>query len=172
MATEPAIHTEGVRAEIRDTNIPALVTLGATIVVTVAIVMLFCWWLFGIYTYVQPLGPAATPFASARPLPPEPRLQPKPENDLQQYLREESSELNSYGWVDRQNGVVRIPIDHAMKLLLKQGLPVRSSGQTLRTDLTRSHGIRHKAAAVSAANHDSSVSLTISESQRQRRRRQ
>lgn len=172
MATEPAIHTEGVRAEIRDTNMPALVILGAAIVVTVAIVMLFCWWLFGIYTYVQPLGPARTPFASARPLPPEPRLQPKPENDLQQYLSEESSEQDSYGWVDRQKGVVRIPIDRAMKLLLQRGLPVRIPGQTLQTDLTGSRGNRHGSATASGAHSDSSASSVVSGSQFQRRRRQ
>lgn len=171
MATEPTIYTEGVRAEIRDTNMPALVILGGTIVVTVAIVMLFCWWLFGIYTYVQPLGPPSTPFASARPLPPEPRLQPKPENDLQQYLREERSELNSYGWVDRQNGVVHIPIDRAMKLLLKQGLPVRSSTQTVQADATNKHSARRETSA-SASHGGSSISSTLSGSQFQHRRRQ
>lgn len=171
MATEPAIRTEGVRAEIRDTNMPALVILGGSIVITVAIVMLFCWWLFGIYTYVQPLGPAATPFASARPLPPEPRLQPKPENDLQQYQREESSELDSYGWVDRENGVVRIPIDRAMKLLLEKGLPARASSQTLSADAKHMHGIRLSARAKSAAHRDSSTVPTLADSPSGRRRR-
>ena len=33
--------------------------------------------------------------------------------------------LNSYGWVDPKAGVVRIPIDRAMDLLLQKGLPVR-----------------------------------------------
>lgn len=130
MATEPIIYTESVHTESRDTNLPSLAVFGGAIVVTVAIVMLFCWGLFRIYTYVQPLGPAATPFASSRPLPPEPRLQPKPENDLQNYLEDEHMELNSYGWVDRSNDIVRIPIDRAMQLLLQQGLPVRSSSQS------------------------------------------
>jgi len=33
--------------------------------------------------------------------------------------------LTSYGWVDKNAGVVRIPIDEAMKIVVKQGLPVR-----------------------------------------------
>ena len=38
--------------------------------------------------------------------------------------------LNSYGWVDRGNNVVRIPIDRAMKLTLERGLPSRpAAGQ-------------------------------------------
>lgn len=40
-------------------------------------------------------------------------------------LRQQQSEkLNSYGWVDRSNGIVRIPIDHAMDLIASRGLPV------------------------------------------------
>lgn len=130
MATEPNIRTKGVRHESRDTNLPSLALFGVAIVVTVAIVMFFCWGLFRIYTHVQPLGPTVTPFASSRPLPPEPRLQPKPENDLQNYLEDQHTELNSYGWVDRSQGIVRIPIERAMQLLLQQGLPVRASSQS------------------------------------------
>ena len=33
--------------------------------------------------------------------------------------------MNSYGWVDQRLRVVRIPVDQAMDLVLKNGLPVR-----------------------------------------------
>ena len=33
--------------------------------------------------------------------------------------------LNGYGWVDKANGVVHIPIERAMQLTLERGLPVR-----------------------------------------------
>jgi hypothetical protein len=39
--------------------------------------------------------------------------------------REEDAILTTYGWVDRQAGVVRIPIDVAMKQVLEEGFPVR-----------------------------------------------
>jgi hypothetical protein len=35
-------------------------------------------------------------------------------------------ELNAYGWVDQQAGVVRIPIDRAKELLAQRGLAVRA----------------------------------------------
>jgi hypothetical protein len=35
--------------------------------------------------------------------------------------REEDAILTSYGWVDRQAGVVRIPIDVAMQQVLEEG---------------------------------------------------
>jgi hypothetical protein len=41
-------------------------------------------------------------------------------------LREqEDAILTTYGWVDRQAGIARIPIDVAMTQVLEEGLPVR-----------------------------------------------
>jgi hypothetical protein len=52
-----------------------------------------------------------------RPYFPAPREQPNPLADLTALQARENAELNSYGWVDRSNGVVRIPIDRAIELL-------------------------------------------------------
>jgi hypothetical protein len=38
---------------------------------------------------------------------------------------EEEAVLSSYGWVDQENGVVRIPIREAIDLQIEQGLPSR-----------------------------------------------
>lgn len=43
-------------------------------------------------------------------------------------LREERI-LSTYGWTDETAGTVRIPIDRAVELLLKRGLPVRRGGE-------------------------------------------
>jgi hypothetical protein len=58
-------------------------------------------------------------------LPPEPRIQANPPADLKVLRDQEEAVLTTYGWVDRQGGVVRVPIDVAMKQVLEQGLPVR-----------------------------------------------
>ena len=58
-------------------------------------------------------------------LPPEPRIQANPAADMRMLREQEDAVLGSYGWVDRQAGVVRIPVDQAMKLVVEQGLPVR-----------------------------------------------
>jgi hypothetical protein len=66
------------------------------------------------------------PLAVTRPnRPPEPRLQVNPTVALEEVRREEEAQLNSYGWVQREAGVVRIPIERAKELLLERGLPVR-----------------------------------------------
>ena len=58
--------------------------------------------------------------------PPEPRLQTNPRQDMADLRAKEDDLLGSYGWVDRNAGVVRIPIDAAMKLTLERGLPART----------------------------------------------
>jgi hypothetical protein len=58
-------------------------------------------------------------------LPPEPRLEESPILDLQRMRAAEDQVLNSYAWIDKQNGIVRIPISQAMDLLVQRGLPAR-----------------------------------------------
>jgi hypothetical protein len=57
---------------------------------------------------------------------PAPQLEVNERTELNgERLREEDT-LSTYGWVDQNAGVVRIPIDRAMDLLAQRGLPVRS----------------------------------------------
>jgi hypothetical protein len=65
---------------------------------------------------------------SERPIQPRmakdiPRLQVAPEKDWESYRAEEENRLNSYGWIDRTAGVVRIPISEAMKQIVEHGIP-------------------------------------------------
>lgn len=66
--------------------------------------------------------PAPSP-AAKQAVPPEPRLQVAAPRDLQEFLTQEDAILGSYGWVKRETGVVRIPIDRAIELLAERGLP-------------------------------------------------
>src|SRR5262249_13572289 len=54
-----------------------------------------------------------------------PRLQANPRQDMRDLRESKDERLTTYGWVDRNAGVVRIPIDEAMKLTLQRGLPSR-----------------------------------------------
>jgi hypothetical protein len=55
--------------------------------------------------------------------PPQPRLQTDPAADLAAYVRKERHLLDSYGWVDREHGIVRVPIEFAMERLARTGIP-------------------------------------------------
>jgi hypothetical protein len=64
---------------------------------------------------------------------PPPRLQPDPAADLNKFRVREEEILNGYGWVDRANGKVHIPIEQAIDLVAQVGLPVRPSNPTAST---------------------------------------
>jgi hypothetical protein len=55
--------------------------------------------------------------------PPGPRLQTDAEGNLRRFRAEEEKRLNGYSWVDKSKGVVRIPIEQAMKKLATTGIP-------------------------------------------------
>ena len=65
-------------------------------------------------------------------MPPEPRLQTAAPLDLKHYRDDQEKILAGYGWVDSQAGIVRIPVDRAMDLLLQKGYPVRGSSPAKR----------------------------------------
>jgi hypothetical protein len=56
---------------------------------------------------------------------PAPRLQVDPAADLIELRAREDARLHTYGWVDKKAGVIHIPIERAMDLVLQRGFPVR-----------------------------------------------
>lgn len=85
------------------------------------------WWLFeGFEERSVATEPAPPPLIGARSTqPPEPRLQVSPRADIDELRRAENEMLSSYGWVDKDAGLVRVPIEQAMEMVLKKGLPAR-----------------------------------------------
>jgi hypothetical protein len=55
--------------------------------------------------------------------PPSPRLQIDAKADLASFRRNEQSQLDSPGWIDRDQNIVRIPIGDAMRIVARRGLP-------------------------------------------------
>ena len=90
--------------------------------------------LFGLFKYFESSVGGSLPDLNvdARRLPPQPQLQKTPIQDLQQMRAAEDQLLNSYGWVDQSKGVVRIPIDQAIDMLAKRGLPVAAARRRFR----------------------------------------
>jgi hypothetical protein len=57
---------------------------------------------------------------NTRRLPPDPRLQQFPRNELYEFRMKEEAELHTYGWIDKNAGTVHIPIEDAMRLMLER----------------------------------------------------
>lgn len=85
------------------------------------------WWLVNaLGTRADSKHPEPPVIASSRPSTPEgPLLQARPEAGLAILEAEEQIRLGQYAWLDREGGVVRIPIERAMDLVAERGLPVR-----------------------------------------------
>lgn len=110
--------------ETRGVSTKFIIISGAVLFLVMVLVLVA---MRGMFDYLRrPPGPPASVLSNARELPPGPQLQVDPRKQLRDYLANQKATLDSYGWVDRNEGIVRIPIERAMELLLKKGLPVRS----------------------------------------------
>jgi hypothetical protein len=119
----PAVHHEE-----SDVNIRAILGFAAGLLVFAIVIHIAMWGLFRFFEaqashQEQPTYPLAA--KQEQRLPPEPRLQTNPKQDLADLRTAEERTLTTYGWVDRNAGVVRIPIEQAMKLTIERGLPAR-----------------------------------------------
>lgn len=57
--------------------------------------------------------------------PPGLRRRHAPVAELARLREDEDRILNDYAWIDREEGVFRIPIERAMEILAREGLPAR-----------------------------------------------
>lgn len=121
--------SEHVRHETSDVNVRAILTVGAGLAGVTAAAAVVVWLLvLFLARSAADTAPREYPLAASHEqrLPPEPRLQTNPREDLFELRQSEERQLRSYGWVNKDAGIARIPIDEAMKLTLERGLPART----------------------------------------------
>ena len=73
-----------------------------------------------------------SPLANPDQLPPTPRLEVASGQSLKELRARETTSLKGYYWVNKDLGVVGIPVERAIELLAQRGLPAReetNSGQ-------------------------------------------
>ncbi len=109
--------------ETRDLQPRTILIFGISLSVVILICLAIANWMFHYFATVQTASsPPLSPLARQQ-APPGPHLQAHAPEDLGKFRAEEEATLNSYGWVNQQSGIVRIPIDRAMQLLVQRGLP-------------------------------------------------
>ncbi|HVN81645.1 MAG TPA: hypothetical protein VMW38_21840 [Terriglobia bacterium] len=129
----PQPRNPDVAYEHRDLDFRTIVKFAVALVIFTCVGFIYLWGLFSYFQKKSANQELKPPLLASerRRLPPEPRLQGAPGNEisgameLQKFRRQEDRQLRSYGWVDRKAGVVRIPIEEAKARLLKRGLPTR-----------------------------------------------
>jgi len=122
-------HRGGPRHERRDVDAVGILVTAATLALVIALSFAACWWLLAA---ARPSTSASTLQARAqRRLPPEPRLEQVNRMEAARSgISAESQtqplhadrQLNSYGWVDHEARIVRIPIREAIKIVAEEKL--------------------------------------------------
>src|SRR4029453_5413185 len=120
-ATDHPVSTAG--HEHRDISPATVLRWGAGIFALLILSATAMWLLLGRYDReLAAESPAPSPLAGYGPQePPAPRLQGDPATDIARLRATEQQQLDGFGWVDRQAGTVRIPIERAMQLLAARG---------------------------------------------------
>jgi hypothetical protein len=119
------------RHESRDLSIRAIVTFALALTAFVSLAVFLLIGLFGrLREKAERADALPPPLRESRVWPPAPRLQVSSGLDLEELRRREEEQLRTYGWIDRDRRVVRIPIDRAMKLIAERGLPARPMQRT------------------------------------------
>lgn len=121
--------------ETRDANVGAVYNFLVIMAVMLMGVALLSWGVFHYFT-AHIVEPAATdsPFAGTRQLPLGPQLQVNPREDLLNFREGQEKSLHTYAWENRAAGTVQVPIELAMELLVKKGVPVQSAPQAQAAD--------------------------------------
>ena len=118
--------------EADTSDIRAIGFTGLALAIGIAFVLLLVYGLFQ-YLVRHPVVIApASPLAESdqQQFPATPRIAEHPATELEELHSREDHILSTYGWADKNAGMVRIPIERAMELQLKRGFPVRKEAVT------------------------------------------
>jgi hypothetical protein len=124
-------HDRGPGYERRDANVAGLIQFAFWMAMVLLVTLVGMRFTFKYFQKTQPLGATTSPMVSEteRTLPPSPRLQIQPHVELSDYCAAQQQSVNGYSWIDQQAGLVHIPVDRAMDLILERGLPTRPASE-------------------------------------------
>jgi hypothetical protein len=132
MSASPDQDNVEVVHEERDVIVGAILRYGLGLFVIAAAAHLLLWWLLGVYERQNERAQTQVyPMAASQQdrLPPEPRFQQDPQQEMQDLRAKQKALLEGYGWANKDAGVARIPIEEAMRLIVERGLPARENGK-------------------------------------------
>jgi hypothetical protein len=116
--------------ERKDVNVFQITAFGIALLFSCIVVVFAMWamfdFLYGRESAKNPPNPPSMVMERQK-LPPQPRLQATPKIELNRLRHNEEAILTSYGWLDQSKGTVRIPIDQAIDIVARKGLPSRPS---------------------------------------------
>ena len=128
---EYAVTPPGSGHEHTDANVWIIVKFGLWLAISAIVIHVGLGFLFGLFVTQSEETVVEFPLAGQEHrLPAAPTLQRFPENEFHDFQVREEAVLHQYGWVNKERGTVRLPIDEAMRLTVERGLPVRAQQTT------------------------------------------
>lgn len=120
--------------ETRDISVRVVTWFAIGLVVSAFIIYFGAAGLYKLFARQHPSPQAASRIEfRAKMIAPPPQLRVDEARDFEKFRAAEEAKLSSYGWIDKNAGIVRIPIARAMDLTVQRGLPVRSGPNDKRT---------------------------------------
>jgi hypothetical protein len=120
---EHSMHSSpnGAGHEKSEVSVPFIVVSLSVLLVGTFLVALLVVGIFQFFSHTYQTQESAK--QNQQQIPPEPRVEVEPYKQLLDVHAREEHVLSSYAWVDKGQGIVRIPIDQAIDELAKKGLP-------------------------------------------------
>jgi len=100
-----------------DVNGRVIVWVGAALVATILFAALAAWLLWHAWNPSRPDDGPNSPLDFKVE---QPQLESAPRAALRAYLADKEQKLNSWGWIDKENGIAHIPIEQAMQMAVQQ----------------------------------------------------
>lgn len=125
--TDDEMHNEDVAHELSDADVRTVLAFGVGVLALVAVSALLMYGFSRILErQAASRDPQLAPHAETGGTPRGARLLTNEPANLRRFRDEEQGKLDGYGWMNQTQGIARVPIDAAKKLVVQHGLPVRA----------------------------------------------
>ena len=108
-------HLPTAQHEQKDVSFRAMATGGAGVLAFVACAVGVAWWLYPEPDKTLHFQPPASY--------PSPTLQDDPVADMNRFRDEQLRQLNGIYWLDKAGGTAHLPIEDAMRIVARDGIP-------------------------------------------------
>jgi hypothetical protein len=122
--------SESATHERKDTDVIGLTMVSGLLFVLIAVSLLICGGALHLFNRGYAGKSVTNDMVEKTKAFPEPRLLVQPQRERTANESGGKAQLETYGWVNQQEGISHIPISRAMDLLIQRGLPEVGGGQT------------------------------------------
>jgi hypothetical protein len=103
------------RRQTPDVDAPAVLAGGAVIAMAIVLSVAIAWILVALFG-----GAQSSQAIAGHTGPASPHLETYPAQDYREFRAADDAKLDGYRWIDRERGIVHIPIAEAMSMLAAQ----------------------------------------------------